>query len=69
MKAVLFHETGSVDVLRYEEAPDPQPAAGEVVVRVKAAALNRLDIFLRSGAAPMPGFTMPHIGGFDIAGV
>lgn len=68
MKAVLFHETGSVDVLKYEAVPDPQPAAGEVVVRVKAAALNRLDIFLRSGAAPMPGFAMPHIGGFDIAG-
>ena len=68
MKAVIFHETGSVDVLKCEELPDPQPAAGEVIVRVKAAALNRLDIFLRSGAAPMPGFKLPHIGGFDIAG-
>lgn len=68
MKAVQFHETGPVDVLKYEEVPDPQPAAGEVVVRVKAAALNRLDVFLRSGAAPMPGFKVPHIGGFDIAG-
>lgn len=68
MKAVRYHKTGPVDVLRYEEAPDPQPAAGEVVVRVRAAALNRLDLFLRSGAAPMPGFSMPHIGGFDIAG-
>lgn len=68
MKAVLYQETGPVDVLKYEELPDPQPAAGEVIVRVKAAALNRLDIFLRSGAAPMPGFKLPHVGGFDIAG-
>jgi len=68
MKAVRFHETGSVDVLRYEDVPDAQPGEGDVVIRVKAAALNRLDIFLRSGTAPMPGFTMPHIGGFDVAG-
>lgn len=68
MKAVRYHETGSADVLRYEDVPDPQPGPGDVVVRVKAAALNRLDIFLRSGAAPMPGFKLPHIGGFDIAG-
>ena len=68
MKAVRFHETGPLSVLRYEEVPDPQPGEGEVVVLVKAAALNRLDVFLRSGAAAMPGFTLPHIGGFDIAG-
>ncbi len=68
MKAVRFHQTGPVDVLEYEDVPDPQPGAGEVVVRVRAAALNRLDVFLRGGAAPMPGFKMPHIGGFDIAG-
>ncbi len=68
MKAVRFCETGSVDVLRYEDVSDPRPGPGEAVVRVKAAALNRLDVFLRSGAATMPGFSVPHIGGFDIAG-
>lgn len=68
MKAARFHETGGVDVLRYEDVPDPVPAAGAVVVRVKAAALNRLDLFLRSGAATMPGFSLPHIGGFDLSG-
>lgn len=68
MKAVLFHETGNPDVLKSEDMPDPIPAPGEVVVRVKAAALNRLDVFLRSGATSMPGFSLPHIGGFDIAG-
>jgi NADPH:quinone reductase-like Zn-dependent oxidoreductase len=68
MKAARYHETGSPDVIRYEDVPDPHPAAGEVVVRVRAAALNRLDVFLRAGAAPMPGWTLPHTGGFDIAG-
>lgn len=68
MKAVRFHETGGAEVLQVEEVPDPRPAVGEAVVRVKAAALNRLDLFLRSGAATMPGLSLPHIGGFDIAG-
>lgn len=68
MKAVRYHQTGSVDVLRYEDVPDPKPGPGEALVRVKAAAINRLDLFLRAGAATMPGFKLPHIGGFDIAG-
>ncbi|MFQ5424617.1 MAG: zinc-binding alcohol dehydrogenase family protein [Phycisphaerae bacterium] len=68
MKAVRFHETGSIDVLRWEDVPDPSPAADEVIVRVRAAALNRLDVSLRSGSATMPGLRLPHIGGFDIAG-
>jgi NADPH:quinone reductase-like Zn-dependent oxidoreductase len=69
MKAARYHETGPVDVIRYEDLPDPRPARDEVVVAVKAAALNRLDVFLRSGTATMPGFKLPHIGGFDISGV
>ncbi len=68
MKAVQYHETGGIEVLRCEDVPDPEPGPGEVLLRVKAAALNRLDVFLRSGATTMPGFTLPHIGGFDIAG-
>jgi len=68
MKAVRYHLTGTPDVLKVEDVPDPRAGRGEAVVRVRAAALNRLDIFLRSGAAPMPGFTLPHTGGFDIAG-
>jgi NADPH:quinone reductase-like Zn-dependent oxidoreductase len=68
MKAIRFHRTGDPQVLRYEDVPDPEPASGEVLLYVKAAALNRLDVFLRSGASGMPGFKLPHIGGFDIAG-
>lgn len=68
MLAVRYHQTGSPEVLKPEQVPDPQPAAGEVLVKVRASALNRLDVFLRSGATSMPGFCLPHIGGFDVAG-
>jgi len=68
MKAARYHQTGKPEVIRYEDVPDPVPQAGEVLLKVRAAALNRLDVFLRSGATSMPGFTLPHIGGFDFAG-
>ena len=67
MKAVRFHEHGSPDVLRYEEAPDPELAPGEVLVRVRACALNHLDLWARRGLAHVR-IPMPHIGGSDIAG-
>lgn len=65
MKAVRFHQHGGADVLRYEEAPDPQPRAGEALVRVRACALNHLDIWNRRGVSRAP---MPHILGADVAG-
>ncbi len=67
MKAVRFHEHGGREVLRFEEAPDPTPDATEVLLRVKAVALNHLDVWLRKG---LPGMTipLPKIGGCDIAG-
>lgn len=68
MKAVLFKEHGGPEKLVYEEFSRPNAGAGEVVVRVKACALNHLDIWIRQGnpAYPMP---LPHISGSDIAGV
>jgi len=68
MKAVVFHRHGSPEVLQYEDVPDPIPAAGEVVIEVRAASLNHIDVFLRRG---MPGITvkMPKIAGSDAAGV
>ena len=68
MKAVLFREHGGPDKLSYEEIPTPQIGAQEVLVRVKACALNHLDIWIRQGnpAYPMP---MPHVSGSDIAGL
>lgn len=67
MKAVRFHEHGGPEVLRYEEAPDPVIAPHEVLVRVKACALNHLDLWCRKG---MPGMRipLPHISGSDISG-
>ncbi len=68
MKAVRFHEHGGVDKLVLEETEDPIPGPGEIVVRVKACALNYLDIWERRG---LPGvkFPLPHISGSDVAGI
>ena len=65
MRAVRFHEHGGADVLRVEEAPDPTPGPGEVLVRVRACALNHLDIWNRRGVVRMH---LPHIPGADVAG-
>jgi NADPH:quinone reductase-like Zn-dependent oxidoreductase len=67
VKAVRFHQHGGPDVLRYEEVPTPAPGPGEVLIGLRAAALNHLDLFVRSGQTP--GVTLPHIGGADGAGV
>jgi NADPH:quinone reductase-like Zn-dependent oxidoreductase len=67
VKAIRFHEHGGPDVLRYEEAPTPEPGPGQVLVALRAAALNHLDLFARSGV--IPGVPLPHTGGADGAGV
>jgi NADPH:quinone reductase-like Zn-dependent oxidoreductase len=67
VKAIRFHEHGGPDVLRYEDAPTPEPGNGEVLVGLRAAALNHLDLFARTGL--IPGVPLPHIGGADGAGV
>ena len=67
MKAVRFHEHGGPEVLKYEDAPDPKIQANEALVRVKACALNHLDIWLRVGVRRWQ-LSMPHIVGADIAG-
>ncbi|MGQ0562409.1 MAG: zinc-binding dehydrogenase [Gemmatimonadota bacterium] len=66
MKAAVFDEFGGPEVLRIDEVPIPEPAAGQVLLRVRAAALNHLDLWVRRGL-PVET-TMPHIGGSDIAG-
>lgn len=67
MKAVLFREHGGPEKLSYEEVPKPVIGHEEVLVRVRACALNHLDIWIRQGnpAYPMP---LPHVSGSDIAG-
>ena len=68
MKAAIFQKHGGPDVLEYADVPEPQIRANEVLVQVKACALNHLDIFVRTG---LPGIEipLPHILGNDVAGV
>jgi NADPH:quinone reductase-like Zn-dependent oxidoreductase len=67
MKAIRFHQHGGPEVLRYEEAPEPQIGPGEVLVRVRACALNHLDLWERGGLERVK-IPMPHISGSDVAG-
>jgi len=66
VRAVRIHEDGGPEVLVLEEAPDPVPAAGEVLVRLRASALNHLDIWIRRG---LPSVPKPRILGADGSGV
>ncbi|HUQ49869.1 MAG TPA: zinc-binding dehydrogenase [Terriglobales bacterium] len=65
MKAIRFHEFGGPEVLKFEDVPEPQLRKDQVLIKIKACALNHLDLFLRRG---MPGITLPHINGSDISG-
>ncbi len=67
MKAVLFHQHGGPEVLEYTDFPAPEPKPGEALIRLRAAALNRVDVFVRNG---WPGLRLelPHINGADGAG-
>lgn len=67
MRAITFHTHGGPEVLQLSDLPEPTPAPGEVLVRLRAAALNRLDLFVRQG---WPGLKleMPHVPGADGAG-
>jgi NADPH:quinone reductase-like Zn-dependent oxidoreductase len=67
VKAVFFHQHGGPEVLVYGDLPDPAPAAGQVLVRLRAAALNRVDLLVRAGWAGL-NLEMPHIPGADGAG-
>ncbi|HVU77468.1 MAG TPA: zinc-binding dehydrogenase [Gaiellaceae bacterium] len=66
MKAIRIHEDGGPEVLRYEDAPDPEPREGEVLVELRAASLNHLDVWIRKG---LPSVPKPRILGADGAGV
>jgi NADPH:quinone reductase-like Zn-dependent oxidoreductase len=66
VKAIRIHEHGGPEVLRYEDAPDPVPGPGEVLVELRAASLNHLDLWLRKGTPAVP---LPRILGADGAGV
>ncbi|HEY6946415.1 MAG TPA: zinc-binding dehydrogenase [Candidatus Acidoferrum sp.] len=67
MKAIVFYQHGGPDVLKYQDAPEPALRANDVLVRVKACALNHLDLWVRRGL-PNVLIPLPHIPGSDIAG-
>jgi NADPH:quinone reductase-like Zn-dependent oxidoreductase len=67
MRAAIFHEYGGPEVVRIEDVPRPQPGPREVLVEVRACAMNHLDLWVRRGIGIET--TMPHIGGCDISGV
>jgi NADPH:quinone reductase-like Zn-dependent oxidoreductase len=66
LKAVRIHDDGGPDVLRYEDAPDPVPGTGQVLIELRAASLNHLDVWIRKG---LPSVPKPRILGADGAGV
>ena len=66
MKAIRIHADGGPEVLRYEDVPDPEPGPGQVLVRLHAASLNHLDVWVRKG---LPSVPKPRILGADGAGV
>ncbi len=70
MKAIVIHEYGPPDVLKYEDVPDPVPRSGEIRIRVHAATVNRvLDVSLRAGKEQYRGPVLPLIPGVDCAGI
>jgi len=66
MKAVFFRSHGGSEVLEYGDWPDPKPGPGEVVVAIRASAMNQLDVFVRNG---IPGVPLPQVPGADGSGV
>ena len=67
MKAIVFHQHGTPDVVKYEDAPEPSARPNEVLIRVKACALNHLDLWVRRGIPGVPN-PLPHIPGSDVSG-
>jgi NADPH:quinone reductase-like Zn-dependent oxidoreductase len=65
MKAVLYHTPGGPEALTFEDAPEPEPGRGQVVLKVSACAVNRIDVWARSGRYKT---ALPHILGTDVAG-
>lgn len=68
MKAVILNKFGPPDVLALEEVEAPAPKSGEVLIRILATGVNRLEDFLREGRI-LPSLPFPHILGSDAAGV
>src|SRR4051812_27360641 len=68
MKAAFVETPGGAELIRYGDLPTPAPQTGEVLVRVAAAALNPIDLYVRAGTVAMP-LPKPFVSGCDLAGV
>ena len=69
MKAIVIERPGGPDVLKPEERPVPVNGPADVLIRVKAAGINRPDLFQRKGNYPAPAGVVPDIPGLEVAGV
>lgn len=68
MQALFYTKHGASDVLCFGEQPEPSLGTGDVLIKTQATAVNRLDIVQRNGWFTLPGFSLPHIAGMDMAG-
>src|SRR5262245_13772464 len=68
MKAIRVSEFGGPEVLKLQEVPDPKPDSGQVLIRVKAAGINPVDTYIRSGTYPRKP-SLPYTPGADAAGI
>jgi len=67
MKAAVIHEFGGPEVLCFQDVPQPEPAAGEVILKVAACGINRYDLYMRMGAV-FTDIEFPHVLGADVCG-
>ena len=68
MKALTYSEHGSPSVLTIKDVPDPSFSSGDVLIRVYATGVNRVDVAQRNGWFTLPNFCLPNIAGMDVAG-
>ncbi len=68
MKALIYEQHGGPEVLQYRDVADPEPGPRDAIIQVAATTINRLDVAQRNGWFTIPGFSLPHISGLDVAG-
>jgi NADPH:quinone reductase-like Zn-dependent oxidoreductase len=69
MKAIVVHEAGGPEMMKYEDAPRPEPKDDEVLIRVMAAGVNPVDAYIRAGRFHRGASNFPFVPGMDVAGV